>query len=122
MGNFSERGQLLKKWNGAHSKRLRSFHLETMAASMFTSLGSNHRTNLKTFFQEAQLWLDLADPGGHSGTLSNNLAWLTRLDVISSFEAAADRAVRAIARENAGDHAEAKRLWSIILGPDFPTI
>jgi hypothetical protein len=58
----------------------------------------------------------------HAAKAGNYLAWLTRLEVISSFEAAADRAVRAIGREGEGDHAEAKRLWSIILGSDFPTI
>ena len=35
--------------------------------------------------------------------------------------AAAERAKKATDAEGRGDHAEAKRLWKIILGDDFPT-
>lgn len=112
--------RLLKKWNIAHSKRLRSFHLETMTASMFVSLGTNHRSNLLKFFETGRNWLDVSDPGVHSGLLSSYLTWSGRDEVRRSFDSAADRAGRAIARENAGDHAEAKRLWAIVLGSGFP--
>lgn len=118
--NLAPLVRLLKKWNGAHSKRLKSFHLETMTASMFTSISTNHRSNLSEFFQAAQYWLDVSDPGGHSGVLSGNLSWSARDDVKRSFDNAADRASRAIASENAGDHSESKRLWAIVLGSSFP--
>lgn len=113
--------RLLKKWNAAHSKRLRSFHLETMAASMFVSLSTNHRSNLLEFFESAQYWLDVSDPGLHSGVLSSYLTWSGRDEVRRSFDSGADRAERAIVSENNGDHTEAKRLWTIVLGSDFPS-
>jgi Second Messenger Oligonucleotide or Dinucleotide Synthetase domain len=118
--NLAPMVRLVKKWNGAHSKRLKSFNLETMAASMFTAMGTNHRKNLLVFFQSASNWMDVNDPGGHTGLLSGYLSLLTRDDVRRSFDTAADRAGRAISSEEGGNHDEAKRLWSIVLGPGFP--
>jgi hypothetical protein len=112
--------RLLKKWNGAHSKRLQSFHLETMAAHTFSELSSNRRVSLQKFFEWGGQHLDVADPGGQSGSLSSYLSWSVRDDVRRSFDAACDRAVKAIAAESAGDHEEAKRLWRIVLGDGFP--
>jgi Second Messenger Oligonucleotide or Dinucleotide Synthetase domain len=112
--------RLLKKWNSAHSKRLRSFHLETMAGNTFGSLGSNQRTNLQRFFEWAGSHIDVNDPGQQSGLLSGYLTYSARTEVKQSFEAAADRAAKANAAEDSGDHEEAKRHWRIILGSSFP--
>lgn len=113
--------RLLKAWNRAHSKRLRSFHLETMTAHVFSSLGSNYRDALWKFFQWASGSLDVSDPGGIGGSLSGYLTWTARSEVVSSFGASATRAKNAIDAEERGDHTEAKRLWRIVLGSDFPT-
>ena len=118
--NLAPLVRLLKKWNGSHSKRLRSFHLETMAASVFRTLGTSRQAGLTSFFEWAPSNLDVNDPGGQSGSLSGYLSWTSRSDVIQSLRTAADRASKARAAEAASDHAEAKRLWRIILGSSFP--
>jgi SMODS domain-containing protein len=119
--NLAPLVRLLKKWNTVHSKRLRSFHLETMAGNTFTSLSSNRRTGLQKFFEWAGSHLDVNDPGRQSGLLSGYLSFTARTEVKQSFEAAAERATKAIAAEASGDHEEAKRLWRIVLGASFPS-
>jgi hypothetical protein len=119
--NLAPLVRLLKKWNGSHSKRLRSFHLETVAAHVFRTLGSNRQSGLANFFEWAPNHLDVSDPGGQSGSLTSYLSWTTRQEVTQSFRTAADRASKALAAEAEGDHDEAKRLWRIILGTAFPS-
>lgn len=118
--NLSPLVRLLKKWNNAHSKRLSSFHLETIAANTFSTLGSNRQSGLSNFFEWAPSRLDVSDPGGQSGLLSGYLSWSVRQDVVQSFSVAAGRATKAREAEASGDHEEAKRLWRIILGDSFP--
>jgi hypothetical protein len=118
--NLAPLVRLLKKWNAAHSKRLRSFHLETIAGNSFSSLSSNQRTNLQKFFEWAGNHLDVSDPGRQSGLLSGYLSYSARIEIKRSFEAAADRATKANAAEHSGDHEVAKRLWRIVLGSSFP--
>lgn len=114
--------RLLKAWNRAHSRHFRSFHLETVAAHTFSSLGSNYRDALSKFFQWAPGHLDVSDPGGQGGgSLSGYLTWGARQDLLKALSTAATRAAAAIKAEDDGDPAEAKRLWKIILGDDFPT-
>jgi hypothetical protein len=111
--------RLLKKWNLEHNC-LKSFHLETMAGSLFSTLGSNHRGAVARFFEWAPHWLYVSDPSGHSGDLSTYLGWTARQEVLQSLASAASRSARALAAEAAGDHDEAVRLWQLILGDDFP--
>lgn len=118
--NLAPLVRLLKKWNSAHSRRLLSFHLETIAASTFKTLGSNQQSALASFFEWSPSHLDVTDPGGQSGTLSSYLNSDRRREVTDSMAYAAERARKAREAEAAGDHAEAKRLWRIILGSDFP--
>lgn len=118
--NLAPLVRMLKKWNAAHSKRLQSFHLETMAASMFKTLGSGRQSGLASFFEWAPNRLDVSDPGGQSGSLTSYLSWNGRQDVQDALRSAGERAKKARAAEAAGDHAEAKRLWKIILGDAFP--
>lgn len=119
--NLAPLVRLLKKWNGAHSKRLRSYHLETMAATMFRSLGASRQQGLARFFEWAPNWLDVNDPGGQSGNLSSYLGYgIARTDAQQSLRSAHDRATRALAAEGEGDHVEAKRLWGIVLGTTLP--
>ncbi|MEV4310796.1 nucleotidyltransferase [Actinocrispum sp. NPDC049592] len=103
-----------KKWNKEHSKRFRSFHLETMAASCFSSLGSNYRSAMARFFEWAPSYLDVYDPGGHSGNLSSYMTWQQRQDAIASLQTAHSRADKALTAEAQGDHDEARRQWSIV--------
>lgn len=119
--NLAPLVRLMKKWNNAHSKRLHSFHLETIAASTFKTLGSNRQNALASFFEWAPSHLDVFDPGGQSGVLSGYLTWTGRQEIIQSLGSAAERARKANAAEARGDHDEAKRLWRIILGSSFPS-
>lgn len=113
--------RLVKAWNRAHSKHFRSFHLETMVANTFTSIGTNYRSALKVFFEWAPNHMYVNDPGGQSGDLSGYLTWAARNDAAAALNTAAERARRAVDAEARGDHIEAKRLWRITLGAAFPT-
>lgn len=119
--NLAPLVRLLKKWSNAHSKRFRSYHLETIAATAFKTLGSSRQGGLASFFEWAPNHIDVSDPGGQSGSLSGYLTWLSRPDALQALRTASERANRARDAEAAGDHAEAKRLWRIILGDSFPT-
>lgn len=112
--------RLLKAWNRAHSNRFRSFHLETVAATVFARLGSDYRDALQKFFEWAPNLLDVNDPGGQGGSLSAYLTWTARQELIGALSTAAERARKANEAEARGDHTEAKRLWRIIVGPSFP--
>ena len=118
--NLTTLVRLLKKWNYAHSKWLRSFHLETIAASTFKTLSSNRQNALASFFEWAPSHLDVSDPGGQSGILSDYLTWSARQEALKALDSAAERARKANEAESRGDHDEAKRLWRIILGSSFP--
>lgn len=112
---------LVKAWNRAHSKRMQSFHLETVAGTVFESLGSNYREALQKYFEWAPNYLSVNDPGGQSGDLSGYLNWTGRDQIKQALSSANDRASKALTAEARADHAEAKRLWKILLGDDFPT-
>lgn len=118
--NLAPLVRLLKKWNNAHSKHFRSYHLETVAASVFSTLGSSRQAGLASFFEWAPNHLNVLDPGGQSGLLSGYLTANSRSELIDSLRAAAERARKARAAEALGNHAESNRLWRIILGSDFP--
>lgn len=118
--NLAPLVRMVKKWNAAHSRRMRSFHLETVAGSAFSTLGSSRQRALASFFEWAPRWLDVSDPGGQSGVLSGYLSWNARRELVDALESAAGRAQRALESEVAGDHTEAKRLWRIVLGSTFP--
>lgn len=113
--------KLTRRWNNVHSKHFESFHLEVMVASMFGSVGTNYRNALKCFFDWAPNFISVSDPAGHSGSLDNYLTWADRQAISSRFTEALNRANRALAQEESGNHSEAKRLWSIELGDEFPT-
>jgi hypothetical protein len=113
--------KLVKRWNTVHSKRFASYHLEVMVASMFKTVGLNYRDALKCFFDWAPGWISVSDPAGHSGALDDYLTYDSRTLINSRLSEALDRAKRALNAEVSGDHAEAKRLWKIELGDEFPT-
>lgn len=113
--------RLLKKWNSAHSKHFRSYHLETIAATSFNTLGSSRQSGLASFFKWAPNHIDVSDPGGQSGSLSNYLTWGSRQDALQALRMASERSSKACDAEAVGDHTEAKRLWRIVLGDGFPT-
>lgn len=109
--------KLIRRWNVVHSHRLESYHLEVMVARMFKMVDSNHRDNLKCFFEGALRSVTVADPAG------NLDAYLTRHDrsaLESRFNEALDRTKKALILEALGNHTSAKRLWRVELGDEFP--
>jgi predicted nucleotidyltransferase len=118
--NLTRVVKLLKRWNRVHSSRFSSYHLEVMIATMFSQVDTNSRKALKFFFEHASNYLDVSDPAGHSGSLSTYLTADARARINSRLADANIRAVSALASEAAGNHAEAKRLWKIELGDEFP--
>lgn len=119
--NLTSIVKLARRWNNVHSKRFESFHLEVMVASMFSTVGENHRSALKCFFDWAPSRISVSDPAGHSGSLDQYLTYADRQAIISRFSEALSRANSALEAESNGDHTEAKRLWRIELGDEFPT-
>lgn len=111
--------RLLKAWNRQHSSHFNSFHLETLAAATFTSMGSNYRDALQKFFGWAKTGLSVADPGGHSTDISSYMTYNRRRDAMTALGTAHAKATNAMAAEALGNHTEAIRLWRIILGDDF---
>ncbi|MEZ5323389.1 MAG: hypothetical protein R2698_15190 [Microthrixaceae bacterium] len=111
--------KLAKRWNSVHSGRLSSYHVEVLTATLFTSLNGNHRDAMKVWFEHAGSYLDVQDPAGHSGSLGASITQASRQAFRARVAEAKARAVNALAAEERGDHAEAKRLWKIELGDEF---
>lgn len=114
--------RMLKRWNREHGTHLRSFHLEVMAAETFGELGGNRRTAGQKFFEWGARNISVKDPAGHSGDLSSCMTSHARRELRSLMASSSNRAAKAIAAEEAGDTAEAIRLWRIIYGPEFPSV
>lgn len=119
--NLTRLVKLLRRWNNVHSRHYQPYHLEVSAATTFASLGRDSRANLREFFSWAPNYLSVSDPARHSGVLDGYLSWSARQALLSRLATAKDRAVSAKEAELRGDHAEAKRLWRIELGPEFPS-
>jgi hypothetical protein len=113
--------RLVKRWNRVHSERLSSFHIEVMVANTFGTIGANSRATAARFFDWGARQLHCRDPAGHSGDLASKLTRDQQRAILQSFAAAKERAERANSAEQAGNHAEAIRLWRIIFGEEFPS-
>lgn len=120
VGDLKKFVRVVKQWNKAHSSRLSSFHLEMLAARTFASLNNNTRDALKVFFEYNRYNLSVQDPAGYGGDLASYLTPNASTAVGVSMQAALDRATSALTAEHNGNHAEAVRLWKIILGDKFP--
>lgn len=69
-GDFVPLVKMLKAWNRAHSERFRSFHLETLARSVFAEVTiDDFPSALRYFFDQAHGAVDyqLAEPAGYGG-------------------------------------------------------
>jgi hypothetical protein len=113
--------RMLKRWNNVHSKYFKGFHLEVVAATVFSSLGEDSRDACEKFFQWAQFNLTVMDPAGHGGDLSSYLTPARRTALLLNLDSARGRAAKANAAEANGNHEEAIRLWRVIFGDEFPT-
>lgn len=118
--NLTPLCKLVRRWNAVHRYRCQSFHLEIMVASMFKSMSSNYRTAMQSFFEWGPKRITASDPAEHSGDLDDHLSRDARVAIKSRFAEALDRSKWAITAEDRGDHGEAKHLWRIELGDEFP--
>jgi hypothetical protein len=112
--------RMVKRWNNVHSKYLKGFHIEVVLATVFSSIGGDSRDACAKFFEWGRDNLSVLDPAGHSGDLSTYLPQTARANVLSNMRSAQDRATKANAAEDAGNHQEARRLWRGIFGDEFP--
>lgn len=110
----------LKRWNNVHSRRIKSFHLEVLAQSIFSSLGGDSREALELFFANAGASLHVQDPAGYSGDLAAGLTFNQEHDIKQSFTNALGHVRSARAAEAIGETAEALRQWRIVFGNEFP--
>jgi Second Messenger Oligonucleotide or Dinucleotide Synthetase domain len=117
---LKRRVRFLKRWNNEHSQRLGSWHLEVMVARMYSGMSRDSREVIEKFFEWAPGYLTALDPDGYGGDLSTGLTWNVRQAVRESFARAHDQAQRANAAEQRGNNKEAIRLWTVILGDEFP--
>lgn len=111
--------KILKRWNNIHSRHWQSYHLEVATAKVFKSIGG-FPTALQCFFEYAPGHIDCTDPAGHSGNLSAYLTYASRRALLLRLSEAEKRATFAINAAASGNHDEAKRLWHIELGDEFP--
>ena len=113
--------RLAKRWNAVHSKRMHSYHLEVAVSTTFSAVGTNYREAMAKLFEWLPQHLDVDDPAGHSGRLSSYLSRASRDALVDRLGEALQRANKAIRAEAEGNHAEAKRLWAVEMGAEFPT-
>jgi hypothetical protein len=118
--NLTRLVQLARRWNRVHSSRFHSYHLEVTVASSFGTVGGSLPSALGKLFSWAPKHIAVSDPAGHFGRLDSYLSANQLKAIKSRFKEAADRAEQALAAEAQADHAEAKRLWRIELGDEFP--
>lgn len=112
--------RFVKRWNNAHSRHLKGFHLELMTQAIFTSLGQNSREALQLFFEHAPYHLSIADPSGLGGDVGAYLTASGRHAILESLTSAHQHAKAAREREGHGDHDGAIQQWRIVLGDEFP--
>ena len=119
--NLTPMVKLARRWNRVHSHRFRSYHLEVVVATSFGTVGSNWRTAMSKLFEWAPNHIGVSDPAGHFGRLDDYLSRNDLAAIKSRSSEALERSKRALDAESRGDHTEAKRLWGIELGDEFPT-
>ncbi|MFO0807543.1 MAG: CBASS oligonucleotide cyclase [Gemmataceae bacterium] len=116
--------KMLKAWNRAHSRKLRSFHLEALALDIFRNLPiTEYWTAAHDFFRSAQsMFAYTTDPAGYGGILASYLGdYAKQQEVRDRLQAAEARAQEAISLDlyyGKPDQAIAK--WRIVFGDAFP--
>jgi len=123
-GKFVPFVKMIKAWNRAHSRRFRSFHLETVVREVFRNRKIDiYPDAANYFFQNVHNYINVPDPAGLGGNfggyLSGNLTRLLEINV--SVQSAGLKARDAIALNAAGKTQEAISKWQIIFGDYFPS-
>lgn len=134
-GNRTHKGQLvprvkqLKAWNRYVGEPLRSFHLETIAWSIFGTSFWWHESvrsdwaSARMFFEKApdKVRYKLADPAGLGGDVGAYLTGKALETAISKMNSARDRCARAEKAAKDGDLASMHEAYGRVFGDDYPT-
>ena len=116
--------KMLKSWNRAHSRLLRSFHLETLAYDVFQSTAiTDYPRAARDFFNLARtkITYGVYDPAGYGGNVGSYLDTQSKKDEITTrLNAAYDKSTEAIALAAANNISSAFAKWRIIFGDYFP--
>lgn len=122
-GSFVPVVKALKRWKNIKCDTISSFHLETMALSIFQ--GNDMKTwngTLAHFFNQARTVVlqSIPDPApGFYGFIDSYLTYSQKLDCVSPIQTAYDRVQRASDFENAGKHYESIEQWRLIFGNNY---
>ncbi len=116
--------KMLKCWNRAHSLKLRSFHLETLAYELFQSTAiTDYPTAAQYFFTAAKskILFGVNDPAGYGGNVGSYLDTQVKKDEVTTrLTAANDKATEAISFASNNKIESAFGKWRIIFGDYFP--
>lgn len=117
--------KLMKAWNEANGRHLRSFHLEMMVEEMWQSEASvpDYADAVATTLRKGRTWIDypLSDPWlGSTAPLDAYLSPSERARVSQLFAADCDRATEAVSHSLAGRDRAAFERWDIIFNGKFP--
>jgi hypothetical protein len=111
---------MLKAWNRAHSRLLRSFHLETMVRQVFTYQNiTSYPDAAAHFFGNCDAYVTwVYDPAGYGGNVAsyvlNNATLATSIK--DRLKTAKQKAEEAIAFNNLGKNEQAINKWQVIFG------
>jgi len=116
--------KILKAWNRAHSRLLRSFHLEAIARQVFTYRAiTSYPEAAAYFFGNSDAYVSwLSDPAGYGGNLASYVLNSSTLatSIKDRLKAAKQKADEAISLNNAGQNEQAINKWRIVFGDYFP--
>lgn len=116
--------KMIKAWNRSHSRRFRSFHLETIIRQVFQSRKITTYAEASTyFFENAYRNIAVNDPAGFGGGLAGYMMVNSQrmLEINSSLTTASQKAREAIAFNTDGSNEKAIAKWGIIFGDRFPS-
>lgn len=123
-GSFIPVLKALKRWKNTKCDSINSFHLETIALSIFQPIEMNTwNGTLGYFFNIARqkILSNVPDPApGFYGYVDSYMSYSQKQSCVSPLQTAFDRVTRATEFENDGKHYEAIEQWRLIFGDFFP--
>lgn len=123
-GRFVPVLKMLKRWKAVKSDSIRSFHLETLALTIFSPVEMhNWRGSVRYFFDRARtnILYNIPDPApGFNGFVDSYLTYNQKQALVSPIESAYGRAVKAQEYEDNDKHKDAIDQWRLVFGDYFP--
>lgn len=116
--------KMLKAWNRSTSSFLRSFHLETMTLQILQDVTiSDYPSGARYFFDKCRYYVtkENPDPAGFGDDVGSYLNTEDKIkNVVSRFETAHTRAIKAEEHARTGNIPDAVKMWRLIFGDYFP--